>query len=456
MAPAAAPPTNQKPMEKAPAAAPPTNQKPIEKAPAAGPPTKPKPIEKAPAASPSWVILGSVPRVLSAAAELPQGAADFSLTLPPPPRVALLTIPPRVFPGRPTPSRYPSVVAADPSGLLLLHADQGHAKRPTVTDTPRNKQFPWRPFLLAGYFVLDATAPASAFPLPKPQLIKDPGRVGLIASPEGEGYMVAELQPVLDSDDKALLLRFSSQDGEWVSKTVDYPLPARCPFSAIHVLSCSGRLWWVDLSWGLLTCDPFADEPVLTAVHLPEGKALNSGEPRGELDKYRCVGVSAGKLRFIDTFRNRNNCGGATQISVWTLADHPEESWSWSLEYEATFAEICADPSYKATGLRRKIPAIVMIHPNNPDVVYFVLDRHLVGINVRARKVVECEVYQLPQPPIDQLKEHVAGRYLHPWKLPPALCSGSAKEETFVEGSAKEESDDGLTEMLQQLQLGGE
>ena len=71
---------------------------------------------------------------------------------------------------------------------------------------------------------------------------------------------------------------------------------------------------------------------------------------------------------------------------------------------------------------------LVLIHPTNPDVVYFFLDGHLLGVDLRARKVVECEVYELVQPPLDQLREHVASRFLHAWQLPPAFCSGDSTE----------------------------
>ncbi|KAI5005130.1 hypothetical protein ZWY2020_032373 [Hordeum vulgare] len=293
---------------------------------------------------PVWVILGSVPRVLSAAAaaaalSLGPGAADFSLALPAPPRVALLTIPPRIFPCRPTRASFPCVLAADPSaGLLLIHADQGRATGPTVIDKPGYRQFGWLPFL-AGYFVLDAAA-GSALPLPTPELVAYKGDLGLIAYPDGDGYMVAELQPIL-SGNTADLLRFSSKVGEWVRESVAYPLPARNP-SSDGVVYCYGMLWWVDLSCCLVTCDPFSDDPVLTRVKLPGGKALKFREASGLLHKYRCVGVSAGKLRFVDMYRNRSS-NGAAQISVWTLADYPPYSTDWTLEYEATFAEICND-----------------------------------------------------------------------------------------------------------------
>ena len=114
-------------------------------------------------------------------------------------------------------------------------------------------------------------------------------------------------------------------------------------------------------------------------------------------------------------YRNRNS-SGAAQISVWTLDD--PDSTEWTLEYEATFAEICNDVSYKATALPRKIPVLALIH----HVVYFFLEGHMLGVDVRARKVVECEVYELVEPP----RELVSSRFVHAWQLPRALCSGNS------------------------------
>ncbi|GJN08076.1 hypothetical protein PR202_ga25964 [Eleusine coracana subsp. coracana] len=295
---------------------------------------------------PSWVILGSIPRV---SADLPPDA-DLALALSEPPRVSLLTIPPRLFPDAVTPRNYPSIRAADPSGLLLLHANQGRAKGPTVIDRPGNYSFCWLEFV-AGYFVLD-TASASSLALPHPEYIMHPGNVGIIASPARDGaYMVAELQPIIGGVEASLLC-FSSNVGEWVDKSVRYPVPPR-PSAANGVVSHNGRLWWIDLSWGLITCDPFADAPVLTFVPLPPGKALEYNEACGILDKYRAIRVSAGKLRFVDMYRNRDN-RGALKVSVWTLAD--PDATEWTLEHEASFADIWDDPTYKAAGLPNKIP----------------------------------------------------------------------------------------------------
>ena len=78
-----------------------------------------------------------------------------------------------------------------------------------------------------------------------------------------------------------------------------------------------------------------------------------------------------------------------------------------------------ADESYKAAGLPEKIPIVALIHPKNPDVVYFFLEEHLFGVDMRARKVVECQVYGLVAPPSIRL----ASRFVRAWELPRALSS---------------------------------
>uniref|UniRef100_A0A0D9UYZ5 DUF1618 domain-containing protein n=1 Tax=Leersia perrieri TaxID=77586 RepID=A0A0D9UYZ5_9ORYZ len=376
---------------------------------AAGPP--PPQLPQAPP-PPTWVILGSIARV-SATVDPSAAAADLSLALKSPPRVSLLTIPPRIFPDTTTPRNFPSVIAAaDASGLLLLHANQGRCKGPTIIDRPDLQEFMWRDF------VLDATTAAAAFPLPEPELVMDNGHMGLLAAAaggSGGGYMVVELQPMYGAD-YAHLLCFSSDSGEWVRKKVHYPLSRRmlCPNGAV---SHSGKLWFVDLSWCLIACDPFAAAPALRVVPLPPGKELKCGEAWGVLDKYRCVGVSAGKLRFVDMYQRNTAAPHPPKISVWTLADPGTDEWT--LEHEASFAEIWADESYTATGLPNKIPVLALIHPKNPDVVYFFLEEHLFGVDVRARKVVECEVYELVAPPSFAL----ATRFVRAWELPRELSS---------------------------------
>ncbi|KAF7036340.1 hypothetical protein CFC21_047039 [Triticum aestivum] len=364
----------------------------------------------APPSSSPWVILGSIPSVSA----LPD-AGDVSVALAAPPRVSILTVSPRVFPDFPTPRNFPFVLAADPSGLLLLQANLRCAPTREVINRPDHQGVTWK-LTDSRYFVLDTTT-GSSFQLPDPEAtIMHQALLGLLASPGGGGhYMVAELQPIFGSDE-ATLLCFSTEVGEWVEKRVHYPLPPR-PLAPICVVSHHGRLWWVDLSWGVITCDPFADEPVLGFVPFPPGRVLRYREGWGVTDKFRYVGVSGGKLRFVDMYMRKRAGAHTPTVSVWTLGD--PDSREWTLEQEASFTEIWGDESYKAAGLPEKMPTVALIHPKNPDVVYFFLKEHLFGVDVRARKVVECQVYGLVAPPSICL----ASRFVRAWELPRALSS---------------------------------
>ena len=135
------------------------------------------------------------------------------------------------------------------------------------------------------------------------------------------------------------------------------------------------------------------------------------------LDKFRYVGVSAGSLRFVDTYRRRS---APNKVTVWTLPN--PDATEWTLEHEATFVDIWADDTYKATGLAKKVPVLALIHPHNPAVVYFFLEDHLFGVDVRARKVVECDRYHLVAPPRGY---PIANRFVRAWELPRAVSSGA-------------------------------
>jgi hypothetical protein len=372
-----------------------------------------------------WVILGSIPRVAplsggGGGAEKARG--DLSLALAAPPRVSRLAVSERVFPSRPTPQSFPFVLAADPSGLLLLSAILSTPPRRIVIDRPgRHQSVRWED-TDPRYYVLDA-ATGTAFRLPDPapqETIEHQALVGLVARPAaagggGGGFMVAELLPIIGSD-RANLRCYSSDVGEWVDKRVRYPLPPR-PLAPICTISHQGRLWWADYSWGIITADPFADNPVVRLVPLPPPCVLKCREAWGVLDEFRYVGVSAGKLRFVDTYRRG---GDPTKVTVWTLPD--ADAKEWKLEHEATFADIWADDTYKATGLPKKAPVLAVIHPHNPAIVYFFLEGHLFAVDVPARKVVECDRYNLVAPPP---YHPISNRFIRAWELPRAISSGT-------------------------------
>ncbi|RLN23143.1 uncharacterized protein C2845_PM07G40490 [Panicum miliaceum] len=87
-----------------------------------------------------------------------------------------------------------------------------------------------------------------------------------------------------------------------------------------------------------------------------------------------------------------------------------------------------AHPTYKAAGLPTKIPVLALIHPDNPAVVYFFLDHHLFGVDLRDRTVVACDLYHLVNPPTDL----VSTSFVHAWQLPKALHSPYAAGQGYI------------------------
>ncbi|XP_051224024.1 uncharacterized protein [Lolium perenne] len=405
-------------------------------------------------AQPSWVILDAVARVAA------EQDADLSLELAAPPSVTVLTVPPRVSPiqADPTSRARPWVVSADPaSGLLLLCAPPAPL-RPTPPPPPEFRNgvlvlnitdIERRP---PNYFVCDV-ASATAFRLPEPghgdprgfPSEINPSNLGVVAAPgalAGGGasrYMVVEFRYMFN-DQHATLLCFSSDTGEWAWKPVHNPM-GRWIWGSDGVIAHDGKLWWVDLAGGLVSCDPFAEAPVLDIVPLPDadchlsdaGCAHCAGR---SLAYRRFVQVSAGKLRCVEWSSSRRDVddGAPMTVSMWTLND--PETKKWALEYKVSFQGIWADESYKAAGLSEKNPTFALLHPMNPDVAYFFLEEHLFSVDMPANRVVECGVHGLVVPPSGKPPNCFSVRAL---ELPLALSAGTLPSE-LGSGSNTEDS----------------
>ncbi|TVU47913.1 hypothetical protein EJB05_07529, partial [Eragrostis curvula] len=401
-------------------------------------------------ASPSWVILDVVPRVSAAAAEGQTGDDDIALALAAPPRVTKLTVGPRVFPSDPdTQARvpFPYVLASDPSGLLLAIAPPSKSERapeePRVWRAPDGTE---RTVYIGrvsdpAYLVLDVPA-GTASRVSDPD-VQNSSSLGVIAAPGGGGaYMVVEFQSMVGSRD-AELICFSSETGEWVEKEVANPLP-RWIWTFYDVVSHDGKLWWVDRAAGILACDPFADEPDMAYVPLPEEDG-DDDEPHSGCGycsermaaTRRVVKLSDGKFRCVEMGCARD--GGAPTLTMRTLVDPATPKWT--LEYQVNFAEIWAADSYKAAGLPEKAPVVALIHPKSPNVVYFFLEENIFGVDMPARKVVECAAHELD---VASSKGGASSSCVLAWELPQALTAGlpeevpdnGVKEELQVEKSS--------------------
>jgi hypothetical protein len=384
-----------------------------------------------------WVLLCRIPALGPDDAEAQEPGADFSIELRAPPRVTFLTVAQRVHPNPSYIDPHPYLIAAGPSGALF-----SFATAPRTSEGPRVD----RVLVVAHHFhraaggqQLAATSTATAKRIPRsalstPYMSIVAGTIGLVSSPVGEPdrYVIAELRlQFYGASDRAKILLFFAGYEPWLELDIFVPMEAQGrPFVSADVLHHDGhKLWWIDLSWGLLSCIP--GDNALLFHPLPPGRAVDSYDTR--LHDDRCLCESDHKLRFVEIIRGPLDAAGrvTASVSMWTRIPEPDDSGRtarWDKDYEVSFAKIWKHDSYKATQLPKEIPAIVLVSPIDPELVYFFFrgDKRLVGINVREHevKVVEFITEQLPgdrEPPTVPASRI---RVL-PWILPPTISDGN-------------------------------
>ncbi|CAN6164154.1 unnamed protein product [Urochloa humidicola] len=399
-----------------------------------------------PAAAPLWVILGRIALVQHDSVRDP---GDLSVKLSLPPRASSVTVPMTVHPkpGYDDTDRHPYVVAACDAGVLL------HASHWPFVGFDLDRDPPGI-LLVARGFHLAAAGPgkalaASVVRVPDRNRPFQPGissvrNLGLVSLPGSNGadYAVAEFRIVAggdggdaeDDDDgraSATLLTFRAGTDSWVRKDLICPSMSgrRWMWSSHDVVAHDGKLWWVNLVWGLLGCDPFADEPALH--HVPFQETYPAAVAAAEdVVSRRMVRVSQGKVRFVELARAPRaaaNRPEETVVVVWTLVLGPSGFAFWKQLCATSLGRVWASDSYRATGLPAKVPVLALLHPSSPDVVYFFLDKYLFGVSVSRSAVVE-----FVRKPLDLVKV-VAGhrrpppiswRHVLAWELPASLANG--------------------------------
>ncbi|RLM98115.1 hypothetical protein C2845_PM06G32270 [Panicum miliaceum] len=300
-----------------------------------------------------WAILAGIPKVV--ATEEAMGGrrtvSSISVAVDEPPYASMLTVPSRVSSAANN-LWYPYVTTADPSGMILLSATQ-----------------PFTNFsCIFSYHLCDApTGKVAAIPGHFQPMRFHDDNVGLLW--RGREFMVAKLQPTGDGSSHATLLCFTAGKYDWVEKKLTYFPPLDRRYFGEGVISHGGMLWWVDLSYGLLACDPFADATKLLYVALPSVLDELPADPvsRG---MNRCVKVSGGRLRA-----------------------------TWTPHYHRVF-----QPSHSST-------------PTDPDKVYFFISSCIFALDLRRRKVVEFSDFWMPKPP-PHLKR--SSHFVHVWRNDPS------------------------------------
>ena len=69
-------------------------------------------------------------------------------------------------------------------------------------------------------------------------------------------------------------------------------------------------------------------------------------------------------------------------VSVWV---HDDGSGGWNYQVTASFREIWDDESYQSTELPAILPEVALLHPSEPNFVYFILENLLFGVDLRTK-----------------------------------------------------------------------
>jgi hypothetical protein len=175
------------------------------------------------------------------------------------------------------------------------------------------------------------------------------------------------------------------------------------------------KLFWFDLSWGVLSYDASARDPELQFHLLPDDRDL--GEATPGIHSHRIITVSRNQLRYVDIIPE----GGSARVSMCTWSRVSGE-WQWERTYTMSFDHIWEDDSYKKTDLPRNVPVLAVVCPSDPELVYFALQHHLFGVNVPEHRLVQIEAYEpanMPWP-----LPSASSRYLIAWVFPPGVAQG--------------------------------
>jgi hypothetical protein len=133
------------------------------------------------------------------------------------------------------------------------------------------------------------------------------------------------------------MVRFLSETGEWeVVPVSPCQLPdARRMVLDHDVVAFGGRLWWLDVTCGAVSVDPFSDRPELCFVELPRDSVLPAAAQDGcdcagtsgcgESPEHRRLCVSEGRLRYIEVAREE-----PFVLSTFAL---DEEASGWTLQH---------------------------------------------------------------------------------------------------------------------------
>uniref|UniRef100_A0A0D3G522 DUF1618 domain-containing protein n=1 Tax=Oryza barthii TaxID=65489 RepID=A0A0D3G522_9ORYZ len=384
------------------------------------------------ASRPQWAMIRQAPPVRSP-------SPHASLLLAEPPRDSYLLVPDHLIDRRPGPDPSSDIrgilggtvhATSGDGGLLLVVYMDSHAPAPIISKIVTGA-FPARPRVsdLAG---LDLSDPdfirfvcnpitGELFRLPdidgtKNTMFRGCDNAGLLtrsAAGAGHGSPDSYAVAVLGEDRNGgtfNMRRFLSRTGKWeklVGLPSPLPLPRRMDMYT-EAVAFAGRLWWADLTWGVVSADPFSDWPELHFVELPRNSVwpVPSTDLVQEQAMHRRLGISEGRLRYVEVSQE-----DPFVVSSFALDD---DGSGWTLEHEVALGRIC---QVKGGG-PRDTARIAVIDPLNASVMYLIVGKHVLGVDMDMGKVMGCSLADETEGP-----PYAVTSVLKPCVLPPWLSS---------------------------------
>nr|CAB3464981.1 unnamed protein product [Digitaria exilis] len=223
-------------------------------------------------------------------------------------------------------------------------------------------------------------------------------------------YAVAILNEDEDDDggkQRFVMRRFLSETGKWdklAALPSPLPLGRRMSISQ-EAVAFAGRLWWVDVSCGAVSADPFSDRPDLRFVELPKGSVTEPVEEEHDLGRYRRIGVSEGRLRYAEVSQQE-----PFMLSSFVLDD--DGGNGWKLEHQVVLSRLSAVEHISW----RETPRIGVVDPLNASVMHLTSGNLVLAVDMGREKALGCSII------LGDAPDSLTG-FLKPCVLPPWLGS---------------------------------
>jgi hypothetical protein len=225
-------------------------------------------------------------------------------------------------------------------------------------------------------------------PVPDTDVAETSTAFGLLTQSDGphgapDRFAVAQLS-CRAGENRKFVRRFLSDTGEWDERQLFVPStvpawPGMQTDTNHHVLSLGDRLWWVDLAWGAFSVNPFSDQPEHRFVELPQGSVLSDFDITENLmlGKRRLIGVSEGKLRYIEVSTEK-------EPFVIRSFSFDDDRCCWELTRKKTVYLVLAN---KCKPLEKDMPWIVAIDPFDANIVYYQYGHAIIAMNMAKGEV---------------------------------------------------------------------